>query len=296
MSAPHDNLLKGIGLALASHFCFAVMSLGVKIMADSYHVAEIVFFRNAGIFFVLAGLILYKRNFNILKPKHPRLVATRGILGIFSSACVFAAFANLPMSYASTLMFLSVFITPVLAVIFLKEPIGIHRWIAIVLGMAGVVCIASPSGEISIIGMACAIGAACIHGVSFAVMRGLKGEDQMTTTFYYVFIGAVLTACTLPFIGVGLTAQSLPYALLIASCGGIALYCQAASYRFAAAALITPLAYSGLLWSTLFDIFIWKDTDLNWFALGTGASLIICAQLYIIHRERRHRMKERAHA
>ncbi len=279
-----DRPLHAIMYCIAAHFSFSVMGACAKHLSNSYHVTEIVFYRNIFIFIPLLIFICFKANRHYFKTKMPKLVGLRAMIGGVSLIVTFTAISLLPISYASVLFFTSVLITPVLASFFLKEKIGLHRWSAIIIGFMGVMIVAQPSGAFSIIGLLCALAAAMLHASMFAVLRGLKSESPITITFYFVLIGWALPALFLPWYGQGLSVEHIPVIFLIAISGAAGQFFLVYTFRNAQASFITPFGYTALIWTSIFDLFIFKY-DLDMTALLSGAALILSAQIYITYRE-----------
>lgn len=219
------------------------------------------------------------------------MIAFRAALGSIGLVISYSAIALLPMSYVTVLFFTSTLLTPVFSHFFLKEYIGIHRWAAVIIGMLGVLIIAQPSGDLNMLGLFLALLAAILHATAYVTLRQLKTESPYTVTFYFILGGALLPALIMPWIARTPALSELWMFALVAASGGIAQFLLTVSYKYAPASLITPFAYSALLWTLLADIFIWHY-DLEFDAVIGGASLIIGAQLYILYRETLHKRKK----
>ncbi len=196
----------------------------------------------------------------------------------------------LPMAYATLIFFTSTILTPVLAFFFLREPVGIHRWSAVALGMCGVIIIAQPSGTISMIGVMLALISACLHASMFTILRGLKRQDVLTTTFYFMLVGTIISGLAMPWVWKPIEPDLLWLFIFTAISGTLGQLTLASAYKYAPAAVVTPFAYSALIWTILIDIFIWKY-DLDYTSVFIGMALILSAQLYIMYRE--HKLKSR---
>lgn len=280
----HNRPIRAIIYCIIAHFSFSVMGACAKYLSDSYHVTEIVFYRNILIFIPLFLFIILKSNRHYFKTQMPKLVGLRAMIGGVSLIVTFTALSLLPISYASILFFTSVLITPVLASFFLKERIGIHRWCAIIIGFIGVMIVAQPSGALSLLGLACALAAAMLHASMFAVLRGLKSESPITITFYFVLVGWALPALFLPLYGQGLSMEHIPMILLIALSGASGQFFLVFTFKNAQASFIAPFGYTALIWTSIFDLYLWQY-DLDMTALLSGAILILSAQIYITYRE-----------
>jgi len=279
-----DHVFKAVIYCIAAHFLFAVMGFCAKFLADTHHVAEIAFYRNIMILVPLTAFIFIARKTHLFKTNKPKTIALRSTIGGFGMMITFAALAALPMSYATVIFYTSSILTPVLAFFFLKEHIGIHRWSAVGIGMIGVIIVAQPTGAVSIIGLILAIATACIHGVMFTLLRSLKTESSITVTFYFILGGTIIPALFLPWVGQAFIMDEIWIFAILGLSGGIAQFCLANAYKYAPAAVVTPFAYSSLIWSISFDILFFQY-KMDFIALFTGFAMICGAQLYIIYRE-----------
>lgn len=284
MQPTNDQIFKGIAYCLVAHLMFAVMGACAKYLSDFHHVVEIVFHRNWVIFLTFFAFIIFSRKTHLFKSEQPKLTTIRGILGAISLICTYGALSMLPMAYATLIFFTSTILTPALAFFFLREPVGIHRWSAVALGMCGVIIIAQPSGAISIIGVALAFTAACLHAAMFTILRGLKNQDVLTTTFYFMLVGTIISGLAMPWLWKPIENSLLWLFALTAIAGTLGQLTLASAYKYAPAAIVTPFAYSALIWTILIDVLIWQY-KLDYISIFAGTILIISAQIYIIYRE-----------
>ncbi len=289
-NAHHDRIFIAIACCLAAHLLFAIMGASAKLLSTNHHVAEIAFYRNLIVFIPMFLFIILRKKTHLFHTKRPKLLALRAVMGGVGLIITFAAISMLPMAYATVIFFTSSILTPVLAFLFLKEHIGLHRWSAVIFGMLGVVIIAQPSGEVSAWGLLFAIVAACIHASIYTILRGLKTESPTTVTFYFILAGVLIPGLFMPFVWKPIEFNELGLFLLVGISGGSAQLFLANAYKYAPAAVVTPFAYSALLWTIMLDLYVW-EYDLDLLSVFTGASFILTAQIYIIYREYKNKKK-----
>lgn len=264
---------------------FAIMGACAKHLSADHHVAEIVFYRSLIFLIPFIGFLALRGQLSQLRNiGNPKLLAFRAIVGASSIIVTYGAISYLPMSYATVLFFGSTILSPVLAHFVLKEYIGIHRWAAVFVGMCGVLIIAQPSGQISLIGLVLGLMAATMHAMMYTALRLLKSENPLNVTFYFILAGTLLPMMFLPFVANLPTIEELPVFLLLGITGGLGQVFLTSAYKYAPVSFITPFAYTALLWSVLFDVFIWQ-IDIDFTAVFSGAAFILCAQMYILYRE-----------
>lgn len=284
-----DKIMTAVMYALAAHFLFVIMGATAKYLSQTHHVIEVAFFRNLFVVIPFLAILVCTHRLDLLKTRRPKTIAIRAIIGSLSLIVTFGAQSLLPLSNATVLLYMSTLLTPAFAFIFLKERVGAHRWAAIIVGMSGVLVIAAPSSKISAIGLLLALLAAFLHASMYTMLRHLKTESPVTVTFYFVLAGMIIPGLLMPFFAKGIALEESWLFFLVGASGGFAQLCLTNAYRFAPASFITPFAYTSLLWSTVLDSLIWSHQPGS--SVFTGATIIIAAQLYILHRERVNRQK-----
>lgn len=287
--AASDRLVPAVLCALVAHFMFVVMGATAKYLSETHHVIEVAFFRNLFVVIPFFAILLLSRRIGLLKTKRPKTVAIRAVVGSLSLIVTFGAQSLLPLSNATVLLYMSTLLTPAFAYIFLKERVGAHRWAAIIVGMSGVLVIAAPSSQISAVGLLLALFAATLHASMYTMLRHLKNENAVTVTFYFVLAGMIIPGLLMPWYAKGIALDEAWLFFLVGASGGFAQLALTNAYKYAPASFITPFAYTSLLWSTLMDSLIWNHAPGQ--SVFTGATVIIAAQLYILHREHVNRQK-----
>lgn len=277
------GMLAGAGAFLM----FSVMVVFARLLSKNHSVIEIAFYRNliAAIPFLFMIFALGDRDILVIRSK-PRFVFTRAALGTISLTLTFGAYAALPMAEANALMFTASLFIPVLGVLFLKERVGVYRWSAVLLGFIGVVVMLQPRGEVYVLGVSLALGAALMQAILQVILRHLGAfERPETITFYFFVVGVFITALAMPFVAVRPTTAELPLLLGLGLSGSAAQWCLSVAFRHAPAAIVAVFNYSGIIWATLFGWLIWNEWPLP--IVFAGAAIVIASNLVVIWREAR---------
>lgn len=264
---------------------FTAMSMFNKLLTGAHHPIEIVFYRNLIAFIPCTIFILVSGSFFYLKTTQPKMLLLRTFVGTTGLALTLASAQLLPMSTATTLFFVSTLLTPVFAIIFLKEKVGLHRWAAVVTGFLGVLIVARPSIQVPLIGICIALASGVMHSFVHIILRRLRTENAFTVAFYFFAAGTIMPLPFLPFLGALPALENIPFLLGVGITGGIGQYCLTRGLAMAPASLLSPFNYTGLIWSLLFDVTIFGLIP-TWATL-VGATIIISSNLYILHRERK---------
>jgi drug/metabolite transporter (DMT)-like permease len=285
--AMSDNLRGILWMLLATALTSIVAALAKSAVME-YHILQILFFRQVFVF--LSALPGLKKTFpHSLRTKAPFTHALRVIgsfVALFGSVW---AVAVLPLTTAITLGFSQVLFLSVLALVFLKEPVGRHRITAVIIGFVGVIIVMRPGVDgfanlYTLIPIAGAFGGA----VAFSCVRKLSQTESTETILAYqaIFVGLVA--------GVSLfwlwkTPDFDGWVLLI----GMGVVATAANWvgvkalRLGEASVVGNIEYMKLIYATILGYFIFSEIP-DGYTLA-GASVIVVASVYIFHRERAQR-------
>lgn len=270
----------------ASVLMIATMNMLAKLLSPTFIPPEIVFYRSALCLFLLIGYFIISKNLHLVKTTRLKSHLFRSVIGTIGVNLMFLSFSMMPMADTTALLFTGGLMTTAMSALFLKEHVGRWRWGAVCFGMIGAVIIANPSGDFNALGVATALLAAfCGGGLVNIFLRSLgQTEHSLTTVFYFLLVGLVLTA---PVVGI---RQNWPTsfdlsALLCVSglVGGLAVILKTEAFRFGEASVLSPIYYTGIIWATFFGWIIWGDVPGSHVILG--ASLVIISNCIILWRE-----------
>lgn len=281
----HNNR-QGILYMLLAVFIFCLVNAIAKNIIAQYPPLEVLFFRFLGA--LLPAWILLHRDGGIANfSHHPygiSLIASAIlVLDLF---CLFMSFKYLPLADATALSFSSIFFVTVLAAIFLKESLSFSRISVIICGFIGVVIIAKPSGNISILGATFSLIYALADAIVLLLIRVLaRNHKSSVLVFSFTFFATLITAAFLPFAWKTPTLIDLSKFVLLGIGGGLGQFFITQAYRHAPAAIVAPMVYSATLWSTFLGFIFWAEVPGIHFWIG--GTLVIMSGLFIMWREHR---------
>ncbi|MGQ0527175.1 MAG: DMT family transporter [Alphaproteobacteria bacterium] len=282
---PHtDRVMRGISFGIGAFFLLTAMQAAAKTLSETHSIIEIAFYRNM---LGLVPLVIYMRARGhriFTRPKKPGFVFLRVLLGSTGVIITFAAVKYLPMADATVIFFTGILMTPAMAYFFLGEYIGPHRWAAIIVGLAGVALMLHPSGEGQLLGFILAFTAAFLQGATAVILRHLRSETSISVTFYFLLCGMVISGVFMPFVASIPDPSSWALFIFVGFAGALGQYLITRAYSSAPASVIAPFGYSGLIWASLFDIWLWGYVP-GW-SIYAGGLIIVLSNLYIGHRER----------
>ena len=139
----NKSVLNGIGLMIIATVLFSVMHASIKYMSSSLHPFEIAFFRNLfGLIVIAPWFIRY--GLQPLKTKKIKLHMARSFFNVIAMLSFFYSLSIAPLADVASLAFTAPLFASILAVVFLKEIIGIKRIVAIILGFIGAIIVIDP--------------------------------------------------------------------------------------------------------------------------------------------------------
>jgi len=138
---------------LASTALYALGYALAKVLAESLHPFEITFLRSALVLASVMALTMVKPAplatiTRIALPARPWAQRMTGAMLIFSTTLGVIGYWLVPITEAAALGFTAPVILAALGAIWLKEEVSARRWIAVLLGFAGMLVVVRPGGEL----------------------------------------------------------------------------------------------------------------------------------------------------
>ena len=287
-SAFSGNVRGAIWILMAA-MIFSIAVALIKAIGTRLPVFEILLVRQA-VILVATLPVIYRYFPQAVITRNPWLHVARVFLALIAMYAGFTAVVHLPLADATALGFAKSFFITIFAIVFLKEVVGIRRWLAIIIGFAGVLVMLRPdAGGINIYGVMAVVGAAAA-GLVMVIIRYLSRFDKPVTILIYqtVFVGLL----ALPFALYQWVWPTPREALILVAIGLVSMLGQMCNIRaFAAgeATAIATLDYTRLLWATIIGFIVFTETPSA--ATLTGAAIIIGASIYTVWRESKRGQK-----
>ena len=201
--------LYAIGLKLASVALFVVMQALVKYTAERVPPGEAVFFRSFFALPVILAWIAFRGQLALgLLPKAPLGHFWRGLMGTLSMGLGFAALAYLPLPEVTAIGFAAPLLVVVFAAMYLDERVPQLNWLAVLLGLGGVLIVLYPrftvfdrttSGHAELLGVSLVLGCAVFAALAQTVVRKLLATDRTPIIVLWFSVTATsLSLLTLP--------------------------------------------------------------------------------------------------
>ncbi len=284
MTEQSQSNLKAALIAISAFGLFATHDVVVKVLGGFYSPFQIIFF-SVLLSFPLATLMLMRdATSGHLRPVHPWWTALRTVAAVMTGFSAFYAFSVLPLAQVYAILFASPLLITVLSIPVLKERVGLHRWLAVLLGLVGVLIVLRPGSAPFELGHLAALVAAFGSATTSVVVRKIGKDERSAVLMLYPMVANFLVmAAILPIVYVPMPVHHLGLMGVVSILAFAAGLCMIAAYRRGDAAIVAPMQYSQILWAAGYGILIFDETGDP--ATWIGAGVVIASGLYIVLRE-----------
>ena len=275
---------KGTLLALAAFAIFASHDALIKDLGGRYTSFQIIFFAVLFSFPLTTLMLVRDKTSDTLWPHVPLWTFLRTGAVIVGSICAFYAFSALPLTDTYAILFAVPLLITALSVPVLGETVRFRRWVAVVIGLAGVLVVLQPASITLTMGHAAALLAAICSAFASVVVRKIGAQERPVVLLIYPMLGQVtLLACVMPWVYVPMAAVDLAMVAMVALLGHVAMRMMIRAYRQSEASVVAPMQYSQILWAAVFGYLFFDE--LPQIETAMGAAIIIASGLYILVRE-----------
>ena len=247
---------------VAASLLFASMGVCVKLGSTQFSAGELVFYRS---FIPVLMLYAYVRFARLsLYTPHWRTHVTRGFAGFVSMLLYFYAITLIPLATAVTLNYTSPLFLALLLAFWQRERVRLLVFLAVAAGFTGVALLLQPTLHAEqIAGALFGLGSGIISSIAYLNVRklGELGEPEWLIVFYFSLISAI---GGLPWVFVGNTLHAVDVrgGLIIAGVGSfgiLAQLCMTRAYKRGKTMVAASLAYSTVVFSSIFGILLWDE-------------------------------------
>jgi drug/metabolite transporter (DMT)-like permease len=274
MKTHHHVPLSSIAMIMGSVLCFSTLDSIVKTLAASYPIPFLVWAR--WLVQTLALVIWWgpQMKLNLVATRKLRAQLARGAVLVGSSIFFMSALKYLPLAEATALNYSTPVIVTLMAAMVLHERLTRASVGFVVAGVAGMLLIVRPGGEVFHGAALLALGSALCYSVFQILTRTVVTDDPRVSLFLPALVGTLLATLALPFVEmpryVALTDMGLLIAgALIGTCGHFMFIL---AFRHGAVSALTPFTYFQIVFATL----------IGWVLFGTFPDAWALAGMAII--------------
>lgn len=283
--AEQSAAVRGAFWMLASVLCLVGMTIGARELSATMSSVEILSFR-AIVGVVVMFPLLLRTGWPAFRTHQFRWHAGRSVLQFAAQFAWVFGIGILPLAEITALEFTIPLWAAPIAIVFLGERMGIHKWIAAFLGFAGILVILRP-GFAVVSPAALVVLAGCLAFAATGVlMKHLaRTDDPKLIVFYVNMIQLPMGLIPAAFVWVTPGWGDMPWVLLWGVGGLAATYAMAKAMQLADATLILPIDFVRLPFAAFLGYLLYSEELVVWTAVG--ALTIFGANYYSVTREAR---------
>ncbi|HVV61084.1 MAG TPA: DMT family transporter [Pseudolabrys sp.] len=277
--------LTGIALMCCAVACFSCLDTTGKYLNHHMDTLQVVWARY---FFAFALSCVFSnplRQPALMKTGRPLLQVGRSALLLLSTMLNLSALRFMQLDEVLSILFGTPFLVALLCVPLLGETVGWRRWVAIGVGLLGVLVVTRPGmGGMQPVALLPVGGTICyaLYVISTRVLS--RTDSNETTQFYTNLVGALAMTAIVPFVWTApdgwLTAGLM---VLIGALGGGGHFLLILAHRLAPASALAPFIYTQMVWTTSLGFLVFGDVPHRWTIVG--GIIVIASGLYLLHRE-----------
>jgi drug/metabolite transporter (DMT)-like permease len=221
-----------------------------------------------------------------LVPRRWPMHLLRGMLSVVVIGGFIYAVRELSLANAYSVFLSAPLIVAALSVPLLSERLDWRNWLAILLGLAGVLIMLRPSasGLASFGALAALIGATAYALSGIAVRVLTRTDTTVSVVFWTVGLMTLLTGAIAAPGWVSIEHQHWKLLLALGVLAAIGQYLLTEAFRSAPPSVVSPFEYTALLWGIGIDRVVWHVLPSARVVLGGG--VVIASGLYLIWHER----------
>ena len=271
---------------------FSLMDAVIKLLSARYPAMQVAALRGLTSLPLVRGSVYWRGAFTGMFKVRWSLHLLRAALGIAMLSLFTFGLRDVSMAEAYSIIFVAPALITALSVVFLKESVNAPRWIAVAVGLAGVVVVLRPTGEgLMSVGGAALLGAAVCYAISAIAGRLLSRTDRSEhmVLWLMLMVGAGASLLAAPrWVAIGAPDTFLLCALAVTGFLGQLAITEA--FNKGEASSVAPFEYSALAWGLALDWMLWNALPDRYTMVG--AAIIIGSGIYLVRHEQVHASAE----
>lgn len=263
----------------------ASMDATAKWLVRDYAISQILLVRFL-VFLVVALALAWRRGWlTTMRSAHPRIQFLRSLVMLAEIYVFIWAFSLLPLADVHAIAAVSPLIAVALAAVLLGEKVGWHRWLAVVVGCAGVLVIMRPGSPVMGPAALIALFAAFLWALLQVLIRRVGLEDSIeTTALWSAVVAVIVLTFTAPFTWQPVADDDWPLLITVGLLGSAAHMVLFRALQIAPASMLQPFGYTLVVWATVMGFMLFGEFPDLWTI--SGIVIVTACGLYAFSRER----------
>jgi drug/metabolite transporter (DMT)-like permease len=288
MHSPSQERLRGVASMIAAVFAFSIMDSLLKRLSNQYGPMQVGCIRCFSSLVFLLAAIAYRRSWAELRTLQPLPQLARGALGIGMFGGFVFAVHRMTMAQTYALLMAAPLLMTALSVPMFGEKVAARRWLAIGVGLSGVMIILHPwsKGFVSFAAAAAAAAATICYSLSALTVRYLgKRSTSLSIVFWNLSIVGAGCGALAVFDWRPIPPAEWPWFAAVGIAGALGQFWITDAFRRAPPSVVAPFEYTAILWGFAIDWLFWSATPTE--SLLCGAAIVVASGIYVIWDERR---------
>ncbi len=279
---------RNITMMLIAAAVFSLMDMAMKLLSAHYPAIQVAALRALVSLPLVGAYVVWRGAHRSLLQIRWSMHLLRAVLGIAMLALFAYGLKELSLAEAYTIFFIAPALITALSVLILKERVNRAQWIAIAVGMGGVLVVLRPSGAgfLTMGGLAVLFAATC-YAVSAITGRILARTDRTEHMVVWLMVMMSVGATVLAAPNwVPVRAEHTLLLCGLAVSGFVGQLAITEAFGSGEASKVAPFEYSALAWGVGLDWLLWRVLP-DYYTL-IGAAIIIASGIYLIRHESVH--------
>jgi drug/metabolite transporter (DMT)-like permease len=276
-----SNNLRATVMTIASIMIFSVMLASIKLIGTRVPMTEILLIRQIIVTVVIIHFFGSGLRY-ALRTNHLGLQVLRGVFSFGSQITQFVALLYIPLAEVTALSFSQVIFITIAAAVILHETVSWRRWLATIIGFAGVIVMLLPTGGegLNVFALMALSSGLLGAGVSITIRSMSHTESTITIMLYQSIILCLVYVGPAAWWWVWPTATEWWLLATIGISGSVAQYLFTRGCQIGEASALAPLEFSRLLIAAVSGYFVFMEVP----SLITlvGATIIIGSTVYTV--------------
>lgn len=285
----HNRAMLGICLMILGLALYALADAFIKHLMSVYSVPQATLLRAITRFLPLFVASFFQGGvLNVLYSKHPQQHMVRLAVNLAYTLVFMFAISWGSLTTVYTVSYTSPLFMVILGGIVLREKVTSDRWIAVAIGLVGVIIAMRPGSDVFEVAALLVLLGTFLGAVNKILMRRLAATEHSLAIAMYPNLVMILVM--LPVVLFWKPWQPMPLQhWVLFGCMGILTasgqYCIAQALRYAQASALAPVDYSTFFWVVALDFAWWGKTPATHAIAGAG--VIVASNLYILYRNQK---------
>ncbi|MDR3371269.1 DMT family transporter [Rhodoferax sp.] len=243
----------GILLIMVATLSFALGDSATRHVTQFAPVLMLLWFRY--VFQTVTTLVLRfpVQTTTLFKTPNPKFQTLRGVLLLVVSFCSFSGLQHLPVAEFTAMVMLSPMVATAMAAIVLKNHVAHVRWVLMAVGLAGVLLVVRPGGQVFGWALLFPLGMIGAYAWFQVLTSRLSGdENPYTTQFYTGLVGALVMT---PLLLWSWDSQALlgywPWFVVVGFAATFGHLMLIRAFNRASAVVLSPYLYTQIAFATI---------------------------------------------